>query len=109
MENIMPTAILRKPRALRPLPVSTAKVRNDAIDENPANSCYDRLVVQIATLECVRAALSEWDLSGRPTDQTCRIGSAELVLLQSIEALHDITGDVCDVQSLIEKVGEVHS
>lgn len=56
--------------------------------------CYDRLVAHISTLECVSAALSEWDLRGRPTGSECRIGSAELVLSQTIEALHDLTDDV---------------
>lgn len=61
-----------------------------APDDKPSESCYDRLVVQIAALECVAATLSEWDLAGQPIGKECRIGSAELVLRQSIGALHQM-------------------
>lgn len=70
------------------------KLRDAASAEKPAESRGDQLVVEIATLECVMSTLSEWDLSGRPTNNTCRIGSAELLLRQSIEALHNIAGDI---------------
>lgn len=66
--------------------------------QKPASNCYDRLLVQIATLECVLATLSEWDLSGQPTDRSRKIGSAELVLRESIKALHDINADVSSLE-----------
>jgi len=79
---------------------STLKKRpkSAAAPETKTLDCYDRLVSEIATLECVRATLSEWDLAGQPTDDGCRIGSAELVLRQSITRLHELVGAVENMQ-----------
>lgn len=63
-----------------------------------APDCYGRLVSEIATLECVMATLSGWDLMGQPTDGECRIGSAELVLRQLIGRLNDLAGDLQSMQ-----------
>jgi hypothetical protein len=92
-------------------PIRPVKRRRTAAAQAPghakvAENCYDRLVVQIATLECVLGVLEQWDLSGRPTGKDCRIGSAELVLRQSIEALHYLNGDVENLQGLIDKLRE---
>jgi hypothetical protein len=65
--------------------------------------CCDRPVAEIATLELVLATLSEWDLSGRPTDNSCHIGSAELVLRESIQRLNNLVGDVETIQSVVAK------
>jgi hypothetical protein len=67
-----------------------------------APDCYDPLVSEIATLECVLATLSEWDLAGQPTGNGCHIASAELVLRDSIKRLHNLVGDVESMQSRIE-------
>jgi hypothetical protein len=58
---------------------------------------YSDLVSEVATLECVHATLSEWDLAGQPTGEECKIGSAELVLRQSIRRLNDIVRDVSNI------------
>jgi hypothetical protein len=59
--------------------------------------CYDPLVSEIATLECVLATLVAWDLSD---GEKPSIGSAELVLRQSIERMHDIVHDVLTIQEV---------
>jgi hypothetical protein len=92
MANINSTLKNRTKSAAVPVPA-----RGDAPD------CYDPLVSEIAVLECVLATLSEWDLSGQPTDHGCHIGSAELVLRQSIKRLHNLCGDVESMQSRIER------
>jgi hypothetical protein len=61
------------------------------------DSPYDRLVCEIANLECVLGTLSEWDLAGKPTGTECRIGSAELSLRGSISRLHALLGSVSEV------------
>lgn len=66
--------------------------------------CYDSLVSEIATLECVYATLSEWDLAGQPTGTGCRVGSAELVLLGTIERLHILVGTVESMESRTDEV-----
>jgi hypothetical protein len=69
-----------------------------------SRDCYDRLVSEIATLECVRATLSEWDQSDRD-DKSENISSAELVLTNLIKRLYGLARDVEKLQDLVE--GEV--
>jgi hypothetical protein len=75
--------------------------KSAAVPETKTLDCYDRLVSEIATIECVRATLSEWDLSDR-TDKDGNIANAELVLSESLKRLCDIVGDVESMQSRIE-------
>ena len=85
-------------------------IGQDASPEQPATEAtladtgaddglYDRMFYEVATLECICATLSEWDLAGQPTDAKCRIGSAELSLRQSIGRLHQLTAAVEDLKS----------
>lgn len=60
---------------------------------------YDRLMSEIAALDCVWATLSAWDLAGRPTDDKCRIGSAELALCESLDRLQKLAAAVDDLTS----------
>ena len=76
---------------------------------DPKATCHDRLVTQIATLECVLGVLVQWDLSGRPTDKNCRIGSAELVLRESIDAMYDIAENVETLQRLTNAAAMIDS
>jgi hypothetical protein len=63
----------------------------------PKVNCYDRLVSEIATLECVRAALSEVD---SPDNKSGNISSAELVLTQMIARLYRLSDDVMSMQEM---------
>jgi hypothetical protein len=85
-----------------PRPSKPARARKSAAPKVP--SCYDSLVSEIATLECVQATLSEWDFAGQPTGRDCRIGSAELVLRETIKRLHNLVGDVERLQSQVDGV-----
>jgi hypothetical protein len=98
----------RKPKdkAMVSAPNSAAHSRPET-DSPIIETCCDRLITQIATLDCVLGVLEQWDLSGRPIDKDCRIGSAELALRQIIETLHDIAGDVSHTEDLVEKLREV--
>jgi hypothetical protein len=72
--------------------------------QKPESPVYDRFVSELAALECVLATLERWDLSGRPTGTGCQIGSAELTLRQTIARLHDLSGDVDDIETRAREV-----
>jgi hypothetical protein len=86
-------------------PKNTPKIcaKSAAVPETKTLDCYARLVSEIATLECVQATLSEWELAGQPTGHDCHVGSAELVLCQLIRRLNELAGDVENMQDRLEK------
>jgi hypothetical protein len=57
---------------------------------------YDKLVSEVATLECVHATLDALDEGGL-------VGSAEVTLLQSIERLQEIVNDISNIAMLSPK------
>jgi hypothetical protein len=65
--------------------------RNSAASLEPKTpDCFDRLVAEISTLECVHQSLVAHDLSGGRT----HLGSVEHVLGAIIGRLYEITEDV---------------
>jgi hypothetical protein len=63
---------------------------------------YERFVRELAVLDCVRAALIEWENSGKPTGCECKIGSAELALTGSIVRMYDLLSDIANVEMVSE-------
>jgi hypothetical protein len=75
-----------------------------AAGSRPPKTVYGQLVCEIAVLECVRAALSEWDLAGQPTGSRCHVGSAELALREAIDSLNNLTSAVHDIENQSREV-----
>lgn len=80
------------------VPKSRRKSAAVPVPESNHPGCYSSLVEELATLECVHATLVAWDLADSGNAEKPNIGSAELVLRGAISRLHDIAGEVFDLQ-----------
>jgi hypothetical protein len=69
--------------------------KSAAPPESDSTSCYERLVSELAHLSCVHSVLSE------VAEESGDIGSAEIVLSQSIERLYAIAFDILKAQDQI--------